>query len=494
MKKICLLLLILLLAGMAQAADDPLMKGMKLYKKHRYQDAARKLYPLMDSASSERRQQIDLSLGLVCYASARLYRELYDFSLHASRDYLQRLLADENQSQSRLAGLYLGKTLLLTGYLDESAALFDKFLAQESGNSPDVQMARIDRGLVYYRQGRPEKASKIWANLKPEDPVTLTAMAAAYSDAQTDAARPTLMCRDALVRLETEGRQPPIQVLNNTLAVYTREGLIDQCRTLLQNADLKACFQEEALMENKIIRFYDPALLLNLARFYGSAAEAHFKAAAEASVDKKRDWANAWLLEARMLFDSPESNKTRVDTLLMSKSLPEKVKTRLKIRQAVLHHTLGDKQSARQQLQALINQKSDPEFIADLLLTCDTHGIDFPEAVIKAATLAQKSNGRRMTRLYLALGNHYLRKSDAAKALTYLEIGRDKSNKNRIEYNDPLLLVALARSYYNQRHYSESLEIFFEMSKQFQAVRQLQASIQGVYSIEQKSAGDAKLF
>lgn len=302
------------------------------------------------------------------------------------------------------------------------------------------------------------------------------------------------MCRDALARLETEGRLPPIQVINNTLAVYTREGLIDQGRTLLQKADLKACFQEEALMENKIIRFYEPALLLNLARFYSSAAIAHFQAAAGASMDKKRDWANAWLLEAQMLDDPPEPNKTRVDTLLMSKSLPDKVKTRLKIRQAVLSHMLGDKQSARQQLQALVNQKSDPEFIADLLLTCDAHGIDFPEAVIKAAAQAQNSNGRRMTRLYLALGNHYLRKNDAAKALTYLEIGRDKSNKNRIEYNDPLLLVALARGYYHQRHYSEALEIFFEMSKQFQAVRQLQASIQGVYSIEQKSADDAKLF
>ena len=118
------------------------------------------------------------------------------------------------------------------------------------------------------------------------------------------------------------------------------------------------------------------------------------------------------MLKAQMLDDPPESNNTRVDTLLMSKSLPDKVKTRLKIRQAVLSHMLGDKQSARQQLQALMNQRSDPEFIADLLLTSDIHGIDFPEAVIKAATLAQNSNGRRMTRLYLALGSHYLRKND----------------------------------------------------------------------------------
>jgi hypothetical protein len=75
-----------------------------------------------------------------------------------------------------------------------------------------------------------------------------------------------------------------------------------------------------------------------------------------------------------------------------------------------------------------------------------------------------------------------------------MEAGRDKSNKNRIEFNDPRMLIALAEAHYRSRNFSEALEIFFEMSKQYPAVRQIQAAMQGVYSMEQQSAGDAKIF
>ncbi len=74
-----------------------------------------------------------------------------------------------------------------------------------------------------------------------------------------------------------------------------------------------------------------------------------------------------------------------------------------------------------------------------------------------------------------------------------MEAGRDKSNKNKIEYNDPAMLVSLARAYYQTKKFSEALEIYFEISKQFSSVRQIQIAMQGVYSMEQKSAGDAKI-
>ena len=78
-------------------------------------------------------------------------------------------------------------------------------------------------------------------------------------------------------------------------------------------------------------------------------------------------------------------------------------------------------------------------------------------------------------------------------AFGYLEAGRDKSNKNRIEFNEPSLLTDLARAYYRTKKFSEALEILFGMSVQFPAVRQIQNAMQGIYSIEQKSAGDVKV-
>ena len=77
--------------------------------------------------------------------------------------------------------------------------------------------------------------------------------------------------------------------------------------------------------------------------------------------------------------------------------------------------------------------------------------------------------------------------------LRYMEAGRDKGNKNKVEYNDPLLLVRLSEAYYNLKQFSESLEIYFEMSRQFTALRQIQIALQGIYSMEQKSAGDVKI-
>lgn len=75
-----------------------------------------------------------------------------------------------------------------------------------------------------------------------------------------------------------------------------------------------------------------------------------------------------------------------------------------------------------------------------------------------------------------------------------METARDKSNKNKIEHNDPLMLINLAEAYYRSKRFSEALEIYFGMREQFPAVRQIQVCMQGVYAMEQKSAGDAKLF
>jgi hypothetical protein len=74
-----------------------------------------------------------------------------------------------------------------------------------------------------------------------------------------------------------------------------------------------------------------------------------------------------------------------------------------------------------------------------------------------------------------------------------MEAGRDKSNKNKIEANDPEMLAGLAEAYYRTKKFSEGLEIFFEMSQEFAVVRQIQEAMQAVYSMEQRSAGDVRI-
>ena len=51
-----------------------------------------------------------------------------------------------------------------------------------------------------------------------------------------------------------------------------------------------------------------------------------------------------------------------------------------------------------------------------------------------------------------------------------MEAGRDKAYKNKIEVNDPVMLVGLAEAYYRNKKFSENLEIYFEIGKQYPVV------------------------
>src|SRR5439155_1208510 len=115
------------------------------------------------------------------------------------------------------------------------------------------------------------------------------------------------------------------------------------------------------------------------------------------------------------------------------------------------------------------------------------------KVLARVGQVTEAGDGRRYQRLNFALGSYYLRKKDYARAISYMEAGRDKSNKNKIEANDPEMLAGLAEAYYRTKKFSEGLEIFFEMSKEFPVVRQIQEAMQGVYSMEQRSAGDVKI-
>ncbi|TMH22492.1 MAG: hypothetical protein E6H61_07785 [Betaproteobacteria bacterium] len=141
----------------------------------------------------------------------------------------------------------------------------------------------------------------------------------------------------------------------------------------------------------------------------------------------------------------------------------------------------------------MAESSSDPEVLADIVLGCADAEAQCAKVLARVAQMTEAGDGRRYQRLNFALGSYYLRKKDYARAISYMEAGRDKSNKNKIEANDPEMLAGLAEAYFRTKKFSEGLEIFFEMSKEFPVVRQIQEAMQGVYSMEQRSAGDVKI-
>jgi hypothetical protein len=82
---------------------------------------------------------------------------------------------------------------------------------------------------------------------------------------------------------------------------------------------------------------------------------------------------------------------------------------------------------------------------------------------------------------------------DSKEVLVVLSKHRNHANKNKIEWNDPVLLVALAAANYERNDYPQSLETLFELAKSFDGLRGLQWNLQGVYAARQKAAGDARI-
>jgi tetratricopeptide (TPR) repeat protein len=495
MKRLVILLIVVLAAGIALSAEDNLNRGMKLYKQHRYDDALQVLRTQHLEPAAERKQKQQLGLGMVCLQTARLYQQLYGLSLRLSLDYLTRLIADEQQLDSRLVKLYLGKTLLQTGELTESKAFLTKFFNDQSAAEPDRQLAGIDLATAYYRQGKRNQAEKLWSTVSRNgsDPTIAASLASAYSRLGLDAKDPAALCSRALAQQPT-GAQPSIRIVSDIVGVYAAQNRVDEGLRMLQQSDLRSFFHEEVLVENKVIRFYDPMLLQNLFHLYASAAIDYLQEAASGADPKLSAAAGMYLCEAYEMSGAAEKSLQLAEKILAESKWPVRMQNRLKIRRATAQFLLGQKDTAEGEFEQLRQSKSDPDLAAELLMACCNYGIDFPQAVISASELAQKGEGKRFARLNYALGRYYLWKKDYVKAVSHMEAGRDKSNKNRIEFNDPLMLIHLADAYYYSRKYSEALEIFFEMSKQFPAVRQIQVAIQGVYSMEQKSAGDAKIF
>jgi len=85
------------------------------------------------------------------------------------------------------------------------------------------------------------------------------------------------------------------------------------------------------------------------------------------------------------------------------------------------------------------------------------------------------------------------RGADAGALVATLSEYRDDSNKNKIDWNDPLLLLALAAANDRNQQYAQSLETLFELAKTFPGLRWLQWNLQGVYAARQKAGGETRI-
>ena len=495
MRRLSLLLssVILLTATHAFGAEDLVTRAMKFYERGHYDQAAKLLRGEGGSGEQEKRGSANLALGMIYFRNAALHRELYRVAVATSQDYLKKLSAARGEDRSRFVDLYFGEALVESGK-SGSAAVYLKRFSQAEGVEPRYRaISKVCLGLGYYKNNEISKATEVWGGINASDIEVKAELAAAQSKVRQTDKNPAATAEGILSEMKRLSKPLSMRMVKNLVAIYARETeLSEKGLDLLNRSDLKAYSYRESLGKSKVIHFYDLSLLSDMAMLYGRACVASLE---KAAVDPKvKDAAEFYLGQASALFGSLEQSSKVTESFIATSKMPQQYKDRIRVWQGANLYAKNRRTEAMAVWDELMRKEpADSDLAAEVLFACSRMKTDCPGPLQRAVGMLETTENKKLSLLNIATGKYYLDRSDPVKALSYLEAGRDKSNKNKIESNDPLMLVSLAEAYYQTKKFSEALEIYFEMSKEFPEIRQIQEAVQGIYAMEQKSAGDVKI-
>lgn len=479
-------------ASSAHASNDVVAQAMKLVEKHHYDEAVALLEPKLASLDPTKQGMALLTLGNAYLRSAELHRELYQSSVMIGLRYFRRLAARTGGSRSRYVNLFRGELYLDIGKASAAASSLEKFVADQRVGERERAIARVMLGTSAYLRGEKQKAEGIWKDIVASDPEVRLELAAAYSRTGQQSRNPVSLCDAAVAEIKKRGKALSSRTVKNALAVYVKAGLTDKGFDVIRRADLKAPSYRERIHRSKEISFYSASLLNDLSSIYLLASRSMLERAARDA--KVGATALFYLAEAYAVSGQVTRSSRKFDAFLANGAMPRPYRNRATIWQAANQYRKGKKKDARSVWDEVAKRHPvEPDLLGEVLLTCGRLRINCPGPEQAAVASLRTGKGKRYAFLSSALGKYFLERRRYAKALTFLEAGRDKGNKNKIEANDPLMLAGLADLYYRRKQFSEALEIYFEMSKHFPQVRQIQEPLQGIYSMEQKSAGDVKI-
>lgn len=485
MKQFLFFIVLIGVATSAPAADDAVARATKLFEKRHYDEAAGML-------RAESAPAAHLLLGMIHLKNAMLHADLYQTALAASQDYLKKLSSGQRTDRSRFVDLYLGEALIDAKKPGEASTYLERFSGDERVEARYREIGKIVLGSSYHLNKDAAHADSLWSAVDSADPEVKAELAAAFSKAGRADKNPLAMADESLAEASRSGKPRSMRLLKNVLAVYSRSGAVEKGLDLIRRSELKSFSYRESIGRSKAINFYDLSLLHDMATLYGKAGIASLeRAAADPTV---KDAAEFHLVQAHALFGSPEQSARIAASLTTTARMPLQIRNRLRVWQGAALLQKGRTPDAMAIFDDLVSrQPADPDALAEVLLVCGRLRTDCAKAAREAVAVAEAGEGRKFSNLNIALGRYHLGKRDDARAVAYLEAGRDKSSKNKIESNDPAMLIGLADAYFRTKKFSEALEIYFEMSKQFPEVRQIQEAMQGVYAMEHKSAGDVKI-
>ena len=464
-------------SSFALAADA--RKGALLFQQNHYNEAASELSQALPTAG-DKVSMVNLTLGMNYQHSARLHAALHRQAIAVQSEYLQTLFKAKGKQRSKYAELYYGEALIEKGEYKQAKKHLAKISKSKSVVARDKSIANINIALADYLLNRKSSAKKKWAAIKSKDPIVLSELAAAYSRVGYKSKTAKQLITSAL-----QSKPESSRVLSNAIHVFADLGQIEAGLKLVSSHSLDGSVAEERLGENKEIKYYDVSVLSAVSKLYNKAAMTYLGLAGEHV--KFAPVADYYQAEASYMQGELKKTSEFLDRYIAA-GKPAFMQKAKQLKRLVAYR-LGDRQ-----LFAKPEPDSKPGVVAELLFACARVKADCKKTAETAETMLEKLQGSVSRTLNYAVGEYYLRHEQAEKAVYFLEEARDKSQKNNIKANDPVMLVSIAEAYAVNKIYSESLEIYFEMSKEFPVVRQIQDATQGIYSTVQKSAGDVKIF
>ncbi len=470
-------------AVFAAGSASDLKKSAEMLEKHYYDSAAALLRTTRFEGDLE--PMAALTLARAYARSAELHRALHVASLALGTRYLQQLTMQRGPEGSRYAALFHGEYLIEARRSKDGATQIRRFLEQK-GNP--VSYTEIAKALLAAEQG-----TVLPAHMTSIDPLVRLQAAATASKVPARRADALALTDQSVEALRNAKSILPMRAVSLAVGIYARLGEFDKAFTLLAGVDRGRPSIEEKVSESKVLRHYDPALLGNIALLHVGAAEAIFERVRNAP--RVKSVAGYFLAELHVLNGRASNAAALIAQIVDAPDLPPAFRERAAILQAIVDLQAKDAERGKGALDELAKKHAEnPVLLAETLLACVRARQECVAVTAAARRLAQSAQSERFRALHRAVGEQYAAEGKHDLALQSLETARDKSNKNKLDTNDPLLLLRLAEQHFAAKSFSESLEIYFELGKEFPAVRQLQEAAQGIYSTEYRSAGDVRIF
>jgi len=460
----------------ARAAVKPGLEGaQELFRQNHWEEARRHLRSQWASIPEKDRPAATFLIGRSHVREAEFYRAARSFGDEAGLAYLGELVAAS--ASRRVVWIPLFKGLYqVDAERNAEGARTLATVSQSALPAPWKATARLRRALALHRLGRVPEAAAL---LKEAGPEARFAALLANGTAEPPAASGT-------------GHREKLL----TATVLFRAGRAIEAEALVSGTNLDLPDVEDKSAPKKVLRFHDPGLASAWERICWERAVVALKPLAASGAGTEASLAAYYAGLGLFSLGVPDEAAKLLKGASGSGLDPQ---LQPSVRLLLAACAWQSRPPAAAELASLwegTQWQPDAVLLWDELRRSSFAKLE-PFATKldpRLRDLLQSPAQRPSGALVGRWGLSRLRHGEEAAALpNALSEYRDKSNKNKLEWNDPLLLLALSAADYRGGQYAQSLETLFELSKTFPGLRPLQWNLQGIYAARQKAGGEARI-